>query len=258
MIKKILLGVLILITLTGLLLQPKILISSSNNSYKIIEVYGGNISGHREKMVKVDVGYGSRKYWAYTNKYGQLFKVTAKKIVLQNDKEPLINGRYYRDEAKVLGTERSDLDEGHVIADSLGGVSNAYNITPQNSTLNRHGDQAYMEKNIRDAGGCSNFTAVITYPNTKTQIPKRYNFTYTLKGRVIHDVFDNVNPDKVNKSINTKSESTNKDISKIDTNNNGKISIEEAKKAGFKMPITKNHWLYKYMDDRDGDGLVGE
>lgn len=60
---------------------------------------------------------------------------------------------------------------GHVIADSLGGVSNAYNITPQDSTLNRDGDQAYMEKVIRDAGGRSNFTAVITYPSTTTQIP---------------------------------------------------------------------------------------
>jgi hypothetical protein len=24
------------------------------------------------------------------------------------------------------------------------------------------------------------------------------------------------------------------------------------------MPITRDSWLYKYMDDRDGDGLVGE
>ena len=52
------------------------------------------------------------------------------------------SGRYCNDEAKVPGVEEPDLDEGHVIADSLGGVSNAYNITPQNSTLNRHGDQA--------------------------------------------------------------------------------------------------------------------
>jgi DNA/RNA endonuclease G (NUC1) len=66
-----------------------------------------------------------------------------------------------------------------VIADSLGGVSNAYNITPQNSALNRHGDQAYMEKWIRDAGGCTNFEAIITYPNTQTQIPSKYKFTYT-------------------------------------------------------------------------------
>ena len=38
-----------------------------NKQYKLINVYGGNISGHRESNVVVDIGYGSRKYWAYTN-----------------------------------------------------------------------------------------------------------------------------------------------------------------------------------------------
>lgn len=33
--------------------------------------------------------------------------------------------------------------------------------------------------------------------------------------------------------------------------------IKEAKAAGFSMS-TSDHWLYKYMDDPDGDGLVGE
>ena len=79
-------------------------------------------------------------------------------------------------------------------------VSNAYNITPQNSTLNRHGDQAYMEKVIRDAGGCSDFEAIITYPDTTTQIPNHYKYTYTILGNVIVDEFDNVNPDDVNKN----------------------------------------------------------
>ena len=44
----------------------------------------------------------------------------------------------------------------------------------------------------------------------------------------------------------------------VDTNHNGSVTIAEAKAAGFKMPITRDSWLYKYMDDRDGDGLVGE
>ena len=70
-----------------------------------------------------------------------------------------------------LGQKEPDLDKGHVIADSLGGVSNAYNITPQDNVLNRYGDQAYMEKVIRSAGGCTDFEAIITYPDTKTQIP---------------------------------------------------------------------------------------
>ena len=240
--------------------------------YKLIEVDGGDTRGHREPMVVVDVGFGDREYWAYTNEYGQLVRVIAKEIILQDDKiEPVnSNGRYYSEEAFVPGTERKDLDQGHVIADSLGGVSNAYNITPQDSALNRHGDQAYMEKIIRDAGGCTDFEAIITYPNTDTQIPSRYRYTYKLFGEEFVDEFDNVNPDEVNKILfgdttfapetSSKPSGSDKDydISSVDTNGNGHVSIAEAKAAGFKMPITKDHWLYQYMTDADGDGMVGE
>lgn len=168
--------------------------------YTLIEVDGGDQSGYREPNVVVDIGFGDREYYAFTNEHGQLVKVVAEEIILQDDKkEPVLStGRYYWDEAKVPGVESKTLDEGHVIADSLGGVSNAYNITPQNSTLNRHGDQAYMEKVIRDAGGAKDFMAVITYPDTKTQIPNHYSMTYTLNGDVINDDFDNVNPDDAN------------------------------------------------------------
>ncbi|WP_242861206.1 DNA/RNA non-specific endonuclease [Acetivibrio ethanolgignens] len=145
-------------------------------AYKIIEVDGGDLSGSREPNVAVDIGFGDRIYWALTNKYGQLVYVIADEIILQDDENESVtsSGRYYADEAKVPGVEKADFDEGHIIADSLGGVSNAYNITPQNSTLNRHGNQAYMEKVIRDAGGCEDFVATITYPDTTTQIPSKY------------------------------------------------------------------------------------
>lgn len=236
--------------------------------YKRIEVDACNLSGHRESNVVVDVGYGDREYWAFTNEYGQLVRVIADEIILQDDSNESVSssGRYCSDEAKVPGVESDVLDEGHVIADSLGGVSNAYNITPQDSTLNRHGDQAYMEDAIRKAGGATNFEAIITYPNTDTQIPSSYQYTYTLKGNVIVDKFDNVNPDEVNASLGLTGSDTSKpnstntegDLSKVDTNGNGKVTIKEAKAAGFKMPITSDHWLYKYMDDRDGDGMVGE
>ena len=244
------------------------------SEYKLIEVDGGDLSGYREPNVVVDIGFGDREYWAFTNEHGQLVRVIADEIILQDDNnEPVTSsGRYYSDEAKVPGVERDDLDEGHIIADALGGVSNAYNITPQESTLNRHGNQAYMERVIRDAGGATNFEAIITYPNTETQIPSSYQYTYTLKGNVIVDTFDNVNPDKVNESLGlTGSEpvestepakstgsNANGDISSVDTNGNGQVTIKEAKEAGFSMPITSDHWLYPYMDDRDGDGMVGE
>jgi hypothetical protein len=236
----------------------------SFDGYKKIEVDGGDLNGHREANAAVDIGFGDREYWAFTNEHGQLVRVVADKIILQDDKaEPVKpSGRYYDGQAKVPGTERSDMDKGHVIADSLGGVSNAYNITPQNSILNRHGDQAYMEKVIRDAGGCTNFEAIITYPDTTTQIPSHYHYTYTLNGNVITEDFDNVNPDKVNNPNSSDSQSPpikeSHDISSIDKNGDGQVTIAEAKAAGFKMPITKDHWLYRYMDDRDGDGKVGE
>ncbi|OLS33749.1 DNA/RNA non-specific endonuclease [Bacillus sp. MRMR6] len=245
------------------------------SGYKLIEVDGGDLSGYREANVVVDIGYGGREYWAFTNEYGQLVRVIAEEIILQDDRnEPVLSsGRYYSDEAKVPGVESDVLDEGHIIADSLGGVSNAYNITPQDSTLNRHGDQAYMEKVIRSAGGATKFEAIITYPNTETQIPSSYQYTYTINGNEIVDRFDNVNPDEVNASLgltgsessdstssntNSTSPNTNGDISSVDTNGNGQVTIKEAKAAGFSMPITSDHWLYPYMRDNDNDGMVGE
>jgi len=235
--------------------------------YDLIEVEGGDLSGDREHNVVVAIGYGEREDWAFTNEHGQLVKVLADEIVLQDDEleDVTSSGRYYSDEAKVPGVEHRDLDEGHVIADSLGGVSNAFNITPQDSTLNRHGDQAYMESVIRSAGGATDFEAIITYPDTETQIPSHYEYTYTVKGNVITDSFDNVNPDEVNESLGltesaTEAESVSEDgdVASIDMNGNGQVTIQEAKDAGFSVPITSDHWLYPYMHDNDGDGMVGE
>ena len=252
--------------------------SVSFDGYTLIEVYGGDLSGYRAANVVVDIGFGDREYWAYTNEYGQLVRVVAAEIILQDDATEPVNseGRYYDDEAKVPGTENSNLDEGHVIADSLGGVANAYNITPQDSVLNRHGDQAYMERNIVQAGGATNFEAIITYPDTTTQIPSSYKYTYTINGYQVVDEFQNVNPDEYNAAQGLTGEASSPsgssgiaafaaptetaggDVSAIDTNGNGQVTIKEAKNAGYAMPIYSDHWLYPYMDDRDGDGQVGE
>ena len=234
--------------------------SNSNNTeddifeaYKLIEVDGGDLSGHREPNVVVDIGFGDREYWAFTNEYGQLVKVIAKEIILQDEsKEPVTSsGRYYPDEAKVPGVESKNLDEGHVIADSLGGVSNAYNITPQNSTLNRYGDQAYMEKAIRDAGGCTDFVAIITYPDTKTQIPSHYSYTYTINGNVIKDEFDNVNPDKYNSSLesnksnNNTSSKVNNTTNNSNTNNSSKNEIQSSSSKVYYTPNGKSYHTTK-------------
>lgn len=262
-------------------------------NYKLIKVDGGDTSGHRQANVVVDIGHGNREYWAYTNEYGQLVRVVAKEIIVQNDTTEKVtsDGRYYSKMADVPGVG-ADLgyDRGHVIADSLGGVANAYNITPQEATLNRHGDQAYMERNIRDAGGATDFEAIITYPDTNTQIPSHYEMRYTIKGNRVVDKFENKNPDKVNQDLGitkpaskpsapSKPESTpappvssgtsdaNKEnpgnvvvgnVSAVDTNGNGTVTIQEAKDAGFSMPIYQGHWLYEHMRDNNNNGMVGE
>ena len=252
--------------------------SVSRDGYALIEVYGGDLSGYRAANVVVDIGFGDREYWAYTNEYGQLVRVVAAEIILQDDASEPVNsdGRYYDDEAYVPGTENANLDQGHVIADSLGGVANAYNITPQDSVLNRHGDQAYMERNIVQAGGATNFEALITYPDTTTQVPSYYKYTYTINGYQVVDEFQNVNPDEYNAAQGLTGEDSSPssssgiaafaapietaggDVSAIDINGNGQVTIQEAKNAGYAMPIYSDHWLYPYMDDRDGDGQVGE
>lgn len=165
-------------------------------NHKEIFVDGGDTSGHREPNVRVNIGFGDRDYWAFTNEHGQLTHVIAEYIVLQDDNsEPVnSNGRYYSSMANVPGVEDGEYDRGHVIADSLGGVANAYNITPQQFYLNRHGDQAYMESVIRTAGGASHFVAIIEYPNNVTQTPSNYTFSYIVKGNEIVDSFPNADP----------------------------------------------------------------
>jgi hypothetical protein len=58
--------------------EETLIAEDSLEGNKLIEVDGGNQSGHREPNVVVDIGYGDREYYAYTNEYGQLVKVTAK------------------------------------------------------------------------------------------------------------------------------------------------------------------------------------
>lgn len=240
------------------------------SDYNEIDYIDCTLDGFRSPNSYMDIGYGDRNYYGFTNEHSQLVYVYAENIVLQDDSSEKVNsdGRYCSSMAQVPGVESSNYDRGHVIADSLGGTSSAYNITPQESTLNRHGDQAYMERMIRDAGGAQNFRAYITYPNENTHIPSHYDFYYTINGNEIHDSFANGNPDVINEELGVYSDQTvpdqsnqnhnTDDISAIDKNGNGKVTIQEAKDAGFTMPITSDHWLYKYMTDGNNNGMVGE
>lgn len=226
----------------------------------------------RQPNAVVDIGHGKRKYWAYTNQYGQLVYVIANKIKLQTEKEEAKtdhDGRYCYDEAQIEGTPKEKLDQGHVIADSLGGASNVYNITPQGSRLNRYGKQADMESNIRQASGAIDFKVVIEYSNNQTMTPSKYTFSYVVGGDQVKTSFknkrkknnDNITEKEDNNSNTTSSDGKQSiDVNKIDANNNGTITIAEAEEAGFSMPIKEKEYpnIYRMMIDGDGDGMVGE
>lgn len=140
-----------------------------------------------------------------------------------------------------------------------------------------------MKDTIRKAVGATNFEAIITYKDNKTQIPSSYKYIYIIRGTTLVVEFENINPYEYNSSqgltvvghssfggssissgscfgSSTGSSASKKkrNVSSVDTDGNGEVTIKEAKPASFSMPITSDHWLYKYMKDNDGDGMVGE
>lgn len=170
---------------------------------RVIEIDQQDLSGDREANVKVDVGfdtdYATRDYWGYTNKHAQLVYVHADEIILQNDKAEAKweegEGRYSPDEAGVQGSTDKDFQKGHAIADSLGGTSTAYNITPQDSYINGgassihngvecHGMEWQLEDDIREneynGKEVTNFSVSIYYSEKDTQTPVKYYVSYVV------------------------------------------------------------------------------
>lgn len=175
-------------------------VSSLPNSYTGLEnvtIDTCDMNGTRKANVVADVGYGERSYLARTNEFGQVVEMYAQELSLQNEQtEATVEGRYCADEANVPGTEDYNLDQGHIIADVLGGAGNAYNITPQNSSVNQEGGEWHnMEQEIKNALGngqlVSNFHVLISYPNSETQTPNQYRAAYNLNGEARELITDN-------------------------------------------------------------------
>lgn len=165
--------------------------SPDNNYITTLSIDTCDLSGKRQPNVRVDVGVDTsqinREYFGYTNKHSQLVKVEAKELFLQTKEEEKHKGRYCKDEARVPGTEQPDLDQGHVIADSLGGASNAYNITPQKSNVNRGGGSQYnLEQEflslLKSGVRITDVVVLITYPNETTKTPSSYEFRWVQNG----------------------------------------------------------------------------
>lgn len=61
--------------------------TKDNNIVETISIDACDLSGNRRANAIVDIGYGDREYYAYTNEYGQMVKVTASQIIIQNKDE---------------------------------------------------------------------------------------------------------------------------------------------------------------------------
>lgn len=152
--------------------------------------------GKRVVDIGIDSKYTNRDYYAYTNGSGQLIRVEAAQIIPQNESyEKVVAGsngiskelRYCKSQAPIKGTETSKYDRGHVIADSMGGAANVYNLTPQIKYLNRYGAQTKMENMFRTAfknrQTVTDFDMKISYKNKKTTIPNKYTVSFKIDGK---------------------------------------------------------------------------
>lgn len=174
--------------------------TTKRSGYKTKEVSVCDMTTTRAENVVVDIGFDSkytnRDYYGYTNKYGQLTLVEASQVIAQNENyEDVVAGRsglgaelrYCKTEAQVTGSKPAEYDRGHVLADSMGGVANAYNITPQIEEINVNGAQHQMEQMFRVAFAnkqtVTDFQMKMSYKNKNTNIPYKYAVKFKIDGK---------------------------------------------------------------------------
>lgn len=104
------------------------------------------------------------------------------------------------------------------------------------------------------------FTKVRTVPAGQTYIEINNNIPYFTDADITStEAYESYGElDSLGRVTATTAPASGGDVSSVDANGNGQVTIKEAKAAGFSMPIYSDHWLYPYMGDRDGDGMVGE
>ncbi|MGP6147329.1 DNA/RNA non-specific endonuclease [Jeotgalibaca sp. A122] len=132
-----------------------------------------------------------------------------------------------------------------------------YRVTPYFEGDNMLASGLYMEgMSIEDNGNDLMFHIYV--PNIQPQVHIDYATGSSWVDEPEVEVVEEVPAETVVEEVPVLETAPGGDVSSVDTNGNGQVTIKEAKEAGFSMPIYSDHWLYPYMDDRDGDGMVGE
>lgn len=151
---------------------------------QLLTVSACDLEGSRVANAKVDIGYGDRQYFGYTNQYGQLAYVTAASIIPQYKSEEQANNRYCDGQANV-DQAYDPYNRGHAIGDALGGVSNAYNIFPQLSSVNGgiyNDNEMSLNEVIDNGGSVTDFEMTFVYSSSSTNIPSSYSLSYKVNG----------------------------------------------------------------------------
>ncbi|MBI9015210.1 MAG: lamin tail domain-containing protein [Clostridiales bacterium] len=99
-----------------------------------------------------------------------------------------------------------------------------------------------MEKVMRDAldSGMrvTDFEAIITYPNTETQTPSHYKFTYKIDGNLIVDEFDNINTDEANADLEEEAVEEQKSSTSDETSSDSPLEITRLSLSKEEIDIT--------------------
>lgn len=157
-----------------------------SNSYLQVSTCSYNVG--RNPNVKVNIGSNGREYYAYTNEYSQLAFISADQITVQDESTETVNesGQYCDSPAAVSGD--SGTTPKTVIADSLGGASNSYNVIPAG---NVYSGLESIENEILAAGGATEFRAYFTYPSTDSNTPDTVSISYKLGSQLMEYNFNN-------------------------------------------------------------------
>lgn len=156
-----------------------------NSTYKVTTC---NYNVGRNPNAKVNVGSGSREYYAYTNENSQLVLITADEIVVQNESTETVNdsGEYCDSPAEVVGD--SGYTPARIISDSLGGASNSYNVIPAGNAKSQF---EAIQSQILAAGGATNFRAYLTYPSDDSNTPSLIDVSFKIDENLVEYQFSN-------------------------------------------------------------------
>lgn len=157
-----------------------------NNSFLQVSTCNYNVT--RAPNVKVNIGVGDRKYYAYTNQYSQLVFITADQIEIQNESSEAVgsNGQYCDGPAAIEGT--SGTTPKTIIADSLGAASNSYNVIPAGSA---YSGLESLENEILANGGATEFKAYFSYPDSSSTTPSLIDVSFKIDSNLIEYQFNN-------------------------------------------------------------------